>query len=229
VLLEGVRFGYPGGSGPVLDGLDLRVDPGEQVALVGRSGAGKSTVVELLQAFVRPQVGRVVVGGLDLAAAPLDAVRAQVAVVAQSTYLFTGTLAENLRVASAEADDDALWEALRTAHLADDVLRLPDRLDTRVGERGLALSGGQAQRVAIARAVLYPAPVLVLDEPTSQVDLASERAILAALAELRAGRTVLTIAHRLSTVADADRMYLLSGGRATEIDPRRYLAAGGRR
>lgn len=232
IALTGVTFAYPARGDepptPVLDGLDLVVGPAEHVALVGRSGGGKSTVVQLVQAFARPRDGRVVVAGLDTAVADPRAVRARVTVVAQTTYLFTGTVADNLRLAAPGADEDALWEALRAAHLADDVLAFPERLATRVGERGLALSGGQAQRLAIARAVLRPTPVLVLDEPTSQVDLASERAVLAALEPLKEGRAVLTISHRPTTVADADRMYLLDAGRAREVDPRAWADGGPR-
>ena len=146
-------------------------------------------------------------------------------VVAQSTYLFTGTLADNLRLAAPDAADDLLWHALDEANLADHVRSLPDGLATVVGERGMSLSGGQSQRVAVARAFLKDAPLLVLDEPTSQVDAASEAALLGALARVARGRTVVTIAHRLTTVRDADDVVVIVGGRVVEQGPPDTLGA----
>ncbi|HEY0215369.1 MAG TPA: ABC transporter ATP-binding protein, partial [Cellulomonas sp.] len=218
LALDGVTFSYPTGR-PVLDGVSFTVPRGGRVALIGPSGSGKSTVAALVQAHLRPGSGTVRVGGHDATTVPVDWVRAQTAVVAQTTYLFTGTLADNLRLAAPEADDDQLWEVLAQANLADDVRRFPDRLATRVGERGLTLSGGQAQRVAVARALLKDAPVLVLDEPTSQVDAASETALVTALERAGEGRTVLVVAHRLSTVRGADEVLVLAEGRIVEQGP----------
>ncbi|WP_431836427.1 ABC transporter ATP-binding protein/permease [Cellulomonas sp. Y8] len=218
VALDHVSFAYPGGR-PVLDDVSFAVPRGGRVALIGPSGSGKSTVAALVQAHLRPGSGVVRVGGHDATTVPVDWVRAQTAVVAQTTYLFTGTLADNLRLAAPDADDDRLWHALAEANLADDVRRFPDRLATRVGERGLSLSGGQAQRLAVARALLKDAPVLLLDEPTSQVDAASESALVEALDRAGEGRTVVVVAHRLSTVRGADEVLVLAEGRIVEQGP----------
>jgi ATP-binding cassette subfamily C protein CydD len=205
VELAGVDFAYGDGP-PVLTGFDLRAERGEHVALVGPSGAGKTTVAELLQGNLRPGNGQVRLFGQDAAHQPLAWQRQQLGVVAQHTYLFTATLRDNLLVADPNASDQHLMEALAAADLADFVAELPDGLDTQVGERGLALSGGQSQRLGIARAFLKDAPILVLDEPTAHVDLASERAILGALDRLGADKTVITISHRRATIGHADRI-----------------------
>lgn len=218
LALDHVSFAYPGGR-PVLDDVSFTVPRGARVALIGPSGSGKSTVAALVQAHLRPGSGVVRVGGHDATTVPVDWVRSRTAVVAQSTYLFTGTLADNLRLADPAADDERLWHALAEANLADDVRRFPDGLATRVGERGLSLSGGQAQRLAVARALLKDAPLLVLDEPTSQVDAASETALVDALDRASAGRTVLLVAHRLSTVRGADEVLVLAEGRIVEQGP----------
>lgn len=218
VALDRVSFAYPTG-GTVLDDVSFTVPRGGRVALIGPSGSGKSTVAALIQAHLRPASGAVRVVGHDATAVPVDWVRAQTAVVAQTTYLFTGTLADNLRLAAPDADDDRLWHALAEANLADDVRGFPDRLATRVGERGLSLSGGQAQRLAVARALLKDAPVLLLDEPTSQVDAASEAALVDALDRAGEGRTVVVVAHRLSTVRGADEVLVLAEGRIVEQGP----------
>ncbi|MGV9768624.1 ATP-binding cassette domain-containing protein [Microbacterium sp. NPDC003461] len=208
IVLERVTAGYPGGE-PVLRGLSLRVEPGERVALVGPSGIGKSTVSALVQAHLRPSAGTVLVDGLDASETPADEIRARLAVVEQRPFLFLGSIAENLRLAAPSAPDERLWHALEVAGLRAEVERMPGGLDTPVGEHGALLSGGQAQRLAIARAALRDAPILVLDEPTSQVDLAGEAAILAALDRLAAGRTVLMIAHRPGAILAADRVIAL--------------------
>jgi ABC-type multidrug transport system fused ATPase/permease subunit len=218
LALEHVTFAYPGGR-PVLDDVSFTVPRGGRVALIGPSGSGKSTVAALLQAHLRPASGVVRVGGHDATTVPVSWVRAQSAVVAQSTYLFTGTLADNLRLAAPAADDEQLWHVLAEANLADDVRRFPDGLGTRVGERGLSLSGGQAQRLAVARALLKDAPMLLLDEPTSQVDAASESALVEALDRAGRGRTVVVVAHRLSTVRGADEVLVLAEGRIVEQGP----------
>ncbi|MEV4752021.1 ABC transporter ATP-binding protein [Streptosporangium sp. NPDC049248] len=225
VEFHGVSFAYDPGS-PVLRDVSFRIAPGEKLALVGPSGSGKSTAAALLQRNIAAGEGVVSIGGHNVTEVPGDWVREQITVVAQTTYLFTGTLRDNLRVAAPGADDDRLWQALRTANLDEFVRGLPEGLDTPTGERGLMLSGGQAQRVAIARAVLKDAPILILDEPTSNVDLESEAAILSALDRLAVGRTVLVIAHRLATVRDADHIVVLEDGRVTEHGTHDELLSG---
>ena len=211
IRLEDVSFAYTQGI-PVLQGASLTISPGEHVALAGSSGAGKSTISALLQGYLRPRSGHVSLNGVDLADAPLSWVRAQSAVVEQSTYLFSGTLRENLLLAAPTATDAQLVEALRAAHLGDFYEALPGGLDARVGARGLAVSGGEAQRIAIARAFLKNASIMILDEPTAHVDLASEREILASLDTVCAGRTTLTISHRDATIKGADRVATLQEG-----------------
>ncbi len=207
--------GRPSGR-DVLTGVDLTIEPGEHVAVVGPSGAGKSTLLALLDGELLPAVGSVAVDGVTAARgdeAARDALRARSAVVAQSTWLFTGTVADNLRLARPGVTDDELWAALAAAGLDAEVRAMPAGLATAVGERGTALSGGQAQRVALARAFLADRPLLLLDEPTSQVDLASEAVIVEALGRLGEGRTVVTVTHRRAAADDADRVLVVEGGR----------------
>nr|WP_243863963.1 ABC transporter ATP-binding protein [Brooklawnia cerclae] len=210
LVLDGVDASWPGGP-PVLRNVSFRVGRGERVALAGPSGVGKSTVSALFQAHLLPTAGHVVVDGLDTVRSDPAAVRARLAVVEQRTFLFVGTIADNLRVAAPGADESAMWRALDLAGLRQEVEAMPRRLDSPVGEHGALLSGGQAQRLAIARAALRDAPVLILDEPTSQVDLTSETAIVDALDRLAAGRTVLVIAHRPGAILAADRVINLTG------------------
>ncbi|WP_323745197.1 ABC transporter ATP-binding protein [Actinomyces haliotis] len=209
------RQGRP--SAPdVLTGVDLAVEPGERLAVVGPSGAGKSTLLALLDGDLLPLTGTVTVDGVTAThgdEAARDALRARSAVVAQTTWLFTGTIADNLRLADLDATDDELWAALAAAGLDAEVRTMPDGLATAVGERGTALSGGQAQRVALARAFLADRPLLLLDEPTSQVDLASEAVIVEALGRLGQGRTVVTVTHRRAAAEDADRVLTVEEGR----------------
>ena len=209
VVLADVVAAWPGAE-PVLRGLSLRVEPGERVALVGPSGIGKSTVSALVQAQLLPSAGHVLVDGLDTRTADPAAVRARLTVVEQRPFLFLGSIAENLKMADPTATEERLWEALDLAGLRAEVEAMPARLHTPVGEHGALLSGGQGQRLAIARAALRDAPILILDEPTSQVDLAGEAAILDALNRLAAGRTVLMIAHRPGAIRAADRIIALS-------------------
>jgi ATP-binding cassette subfamily C protein CydD len=224
---EGVRFGYAPDR-PVLDDVGFEVPAGATVAVVGPSGSGKTTLVSLLMRFVDPERGAVRIGGRDLRELPVEQVRAMIALVAQDTYLFSGTVRENLLVARPGAAHEELEAAARVAGLHDAVLALPDGYDTMLGERGTGLSGGQRQRLAIARAVLADAPVLVLDEATASVDASTEAAIQAALDQVTARRTTLVIAHRLSTIRHADRIVVLDGGRVAEIGSHdELLAAGG--
>ena len=214
--LAGVDFAYPNATRLALSGVSLDVDAGTTVALVGRSGAGKTTVAHLLMRFWDPRAGVVRMNGHDLRAYGLDALRGRIALVTQDTYLFNDSLRANVLLARPEASDEDLQDALGHSALADFVAALPDGLDTIVGERGMRLSGGQRQRVAIARAFLKDAPILILDEATSHLDAISERAVYAALDALMSARTTVVIAHRLSTVRNADQIVVMDEGRAVE-------------
>jgi thiol reductant ABC exporter CydD subunit len=201
---------------PALDGVSFEIRPGETVALVGASGAGKSSVLNLLLRFFDPQRGRITLGGFPLELLPLAWLRAQMALVAQDTYLFYGTVAENLRLAKPDATQAELEDAARVANVHDFIVSLPQGYETLIGERGLTLSGGQAQRIAIARALLQDAPIVLLDEATSHVDAENEAAIQQALERLTTHKTVIVVAHRLSTVCHADRILVLRQGRLVE-------------
>jgi ATP-binding cassette subfamily B protein len=228
VSFDAVSFSYPGQSRCALEEISLDVDPGQLVALVGPSGAGKTTLTSLLARFYDPDQGAVRFGGHDLRDVQLGSIAQSVGLVLQDTYLFHGTLRENLLYARPDATEDELWEACRDAHLDDLLVVLPDGLDTVVGERGHRLSGGEKQRVAIARVILKDSPILILDEATSHLDTASERFVQAALARLFAGRTSFVIAHRLSTVLAADVIAVLDRGRIVELGSHdELLAAGG--
>ena len=208
------------GDGPVvLSDVDLTVARGEHVALVGPSGAGKSTLLALASGDLLPAAGTVRVGGIASTAATQDEVRAAGALVAQSTWLFAGTIADNLRLADPTATPERMWRALERANLAQEVRLMPAGLDTVVGENGLGLSGGQAQRVSLARAFLADRPLLLLDEPTSQVDLAGEAQIIEAIDRLAAGRTVLTVSHRAGALTGADRVIRVADGALTPVAP----------
>ncbi|GIH75040.1 ABC transporter ATP-binding protein/permease [Planobispora longispora] len=225
---EGVTFTYPGRERPAVRDVSVTAEPGRTVALVGPSGAGKSTCVSLLLRHLDPQHGRVTLNGVDIRTLTLAALRAQIAVVAQDTYLFHGTVADNLRLARPGATDEELAAAARDAGAHDFIAALPDGYATVLGERGATLSGGQRQRVALARALLADAPLLVLDEATSHVDARGEAVIARALARARNGRTCLVIAHRLSTVRDADHIVVLADGAVAESGGHGdLLAAGG--
>jgi ATP-binding cassette subfamily C protein CydCD len=224
---EAVNFAYPGRTAPALDGVTFTMRPGATVALVGASGAGKSTVANLLLRFWDPQSGRITLGGTDLAQLQLDDLRRHIALVAQDTYLFNDTLEANIRLAGRDVSDADVRRAIDRAALGDFVDRLPEGLATRVGERGVQLSGGQRQRVSIARAFLKDAPILILDEATSHLDTISEQQIRRALDELMAERTSLIIAHRLSTVQNADLILVMEAGRIIEAGTHAELSAAG--
>jgi ATP-binding cassette, subfamily B, bacterial len=215
VRLTGVQFGHEGGH-PVLDGLDLHVAPGESVALVGATGSGKSTVAGLLARLYDPDAGSVSLDGHDVRELRIADVRGAVALVFEETFLFTDTVRENIRFARPDAHDEEVEQAAELAGAAAFIADLPDGYSTLLGERGFSLSGGQRQRVAIARAILADPAVLVLDDATSAVDATKEREIRAALTSVMSGRTTLVIAHRPATIALADRVAVLEGGRIVE-------------
>ena len=221
---EGVTFAYPGRA-PVLDGLDLDVPAGATVAVVGATGAGKTTLVKLLLRFHDPQGGRITLDGVDLRDLDPASLRGAVGLVGQDPFLFDGTVRENVRYGTFDADDAALEAACRAAEAHDFVAALPRGYDTVVGERGQKLSGGQRQRISIARAVLKDPPVLVLDEATSSVDNETEAAIQRSLARITRDRTTLVIAHRLSTIRHADRIVVLEAGRPLEQGTHEALLA----
>jgi ATP-binding cassette subfamily B protein len=208
IRFEGVGFGYRAGR-PVLDGIDLDIRAGETVAFVGPSGAGKTTLCALLPRFYDVDRGRIRIDGIDLADMTLASLRRQIGIVQQDVFLFAGTVRENIAYGRLDADDAAIREAARRAELDAVIERLPDGLDTVVGERGVKLSGGQKQRLAIARIFLKDPPILILDEATSALDTATEAAIQRSLTELSAGRTTLVIAHRLATIRHADRIVVV--------------------
>ena len=227
IRLENLSFTYPGAPRPALSGISLDIRPGTTVALVGHSGSGKTTLANLLLRFWDPTEGALKLDGRDLRDYQLDALRSHIALVAQDTYLFNDTLGANVALARPGASASDVAEAIERAALGEFVSRLPDKLETRVGERGVQLSGGQRQRVSIARAFLKNAPVLILDEATSHLDAISETRVRQALAALMRNRTTLIIAHRLSTVQDADLIVALSAGRLVETGTHASLLARG--
>jgi thiol reductant ABC exporter CydD subunit len=228
IHFEAVRFAYPGRSVAALDEVSLELPAGTSLALVGATGAGKSTLASLLLRFITPGAGFIGVDGRSLDRIPLSAWRASVAWVPQRPHLFDGTIADNIRLAQPHAPDAAVVAAAEAANAGDFIDRLPRGYETPVGEAGSRLSGGQRQRLAIARAFLRDAPLLVLDEATSHQDEASEEAISDALSRLLVGRTVLIIAHRLRLAARADQVVVLHAGRIVECGtPADLLAAGG--
>jgi ABC-type multidrug transport system fused ATPase/permease subunit len=225
VDFEDVTFTY--GREPVISGLNLHIDPGETLALVGRTGAGKSTIAALVPRLMDPQQGRVCLNGIDVRGLELETVRSQVSLVLQDCVLLHGSVLDNIACGRPGAAEWAVRRAARLALVDEFASRLPLGLDTPVGERGVSLSGGQRQRVAIARAILRDTPILILDEPTSALDVESESLIAEALERLPRGRTTLIIAHRLSTVRRADRIAVLEGGSLVEQGTPEYLLGSG--
>jgi len=224
VQFEGVRFTYGDGE-EVLHDVDFHVQPGEVVALVGPSGAGKTSIANLLCCFYDPTHGRVLLDGNDLRDVQIDSLRRHVAVVLQDTFLFNGSIRRNLLYGKPDATEAELFAAAEAAYAHEFILLLPEGYDTEIGERGVKLSGGQRQRLALARAILADPRVLILDEATSSVDAEAEYLIQQALEEVLKGRTALVIAHRLSTIRNADKIIALENGRIREVGNHNELLA----
>jgi ATP-binding cassette subfamily B protein len=224
IALEGVTFGYPDHA-PVLNGLNLTFEPGKTTALVGGSGSGKSTILSLILRFWRPQQGQITLDGQEIGGLTAASLRAAIAYVGQDSYLFDGTIRENILIGRSGADEAAVIAAARAAQAHDFISELPLGYETPVGELAARLSGGQKQRIAIARAFLRDAPILLLDEPTAALDAQSEEALRTTLMALAKGRTTVMIAHRLASIQGADRICVLEGGRIAEAGSHAELIA----
>jgi subfamily B ATP-binding cassette protein MsbA len=226
VRFEDVRFSYQAGQS-ALDGVSFDVMPGQKIALVGPSGAGKSTIFSLLLRFYDAESGSILIDGQAIRSVTIESLRAHLALVTQEPFLFDDTIAANIGYGREGATREEIELAANAAAAHEFIAQLPNRYDTRVGEGGLRLSGGQRQRIAIARAMLRDAPILLLDEATSALDTENERLVQEALRRLMKGRTTIVIAHRLSTVVDADRLYVLDKGRVAEAGTHAELMARG--
>jgi subfamily B ATP-binding cassette protein MsbA len=226
VRFEDVCFSYHAGQA-ALERLSIDAAPGQKVALVGSSGAGKSTAFSLLLRFFEPEGGRILIDGQDITEVTLSSLRGNIALVTQEPFLFDDTIAANIGYGREYARMDNIIAAAQSAAAHDFVSQLPDGYETRTGEGGLRLSGGQRQRIAIARAMLRDAPILLLDEATSSLDTENERLVQEALRRLMKGRTTIVIAHRLASITDADRIYVLDQGHVAETGTHRELLARG--
>ena len=227
IEFRNVSFEYTAQQGEVLRGISFKASPGETVAIVGRSGGGKSTLVSMLPRFYDVTGGQVLLDGEDVRDYRLKDLRDQLSLVSQDVVLLDESIRNNIAFSVPQASAQAIDDTARAAHVLEFTAALPDGLGTRVGERGMLLSGGQRQRVAIARAMLKDAPVLILDEATSALDTESERVVQQALRELMRGRTTLEIAHRLSTIESADRILVVDEGRLVETGTHAELLARG--
>ena len=226
IRFDHVSFSY--GSGEVLRDVSFHCAPGKMLALVGPTGVGKTTLVQLISRFYEPTAGSVLIDGHNIANVTLESLRRSISPVLQDTFLFNGTVAENIGYAVPEATIEEIRAAAVAANIHEDILAMPNGYDTQVGERGLRLSGGQKQRVAIARAILRRSPVIILDEATASVDVETEQQIQAAIANLAGTRTIIAIAHRLSTIRNADQILVIEDGQITETGTHSELVALGK-
>lgn len=226
IRFDGVSFGYEAGR-TILRNIDLSIKAGETIAFVGPSGAGKTTICSLLPRFYDVNEGAITIDGVDIRSIKLESLRRHIGIVQQDVFLFSGTVRENIAYGNLDATEDEIWEAARRASLEDLISKLPDGIDTIVGERGVKLSGGQKQRLSIARMFLKNPPILILDEATSALDTETEAAIQQSLSELSVGRTTLVIAHRLTTIRNADRIVVVNEDGIAEQGQHRELVASG--
>ena len=215
VQFEDVEFSYENGE-KVLDGISFTVEPGKMLALVGPTGVGKTTMTQLISRFYEPQKGHILLDGTDIMDLTVSSLRRNISPVLQDTFLFNGTVSENIAYADPDATMDQIVAAAKAAYIHDDIMQMPDGYDTKVGERGVKLSGGQKQRIAIARAVLRKSPIIILDEATASVDVETERKIQQAIGDLIGQKTIIAVAHRLSTIKNADEILVLEDGKIAE-------------